>query len=71
LLADEVFHTALKIPLVYTGCSLFLQLQLQLPLALGLALLLDRGKSERERRLEGFFRLMLFSPNLVGSISSA
>jgi ABC-type sugar transport system permease subunit len=64
LLADEVFHTALENTLVYTSCSLFLQL----PLALGLALLLDRGKSQWERRLKGFFRLMLFSPNLVGSI---
>ncbi|HTV19835.1 MAG TPA: sugar ABC transporter permease [Polyangiaceae bacterium] len=64
LLGDEVFHIALKNTLVYTSFSLFLQL----PLALGLALLLDRGKSPWERRLEGFFRLMLFSPNLVGSI---
>lgn len=64
LLGDEVFHTAVTNTLVYTSFSLFLQL----PLALGLALLLDRGKSEWERRLKGFFRLMLFSPNLVGSI---
>jgi ABC-type sugar transport system permease subunit len=64
LLTDVVFHTALKNTLVYTGCSLFLQL----PLALGLALLLDRGRTQWERRLKGFFRLMLFSPNLVGSI---
>jgi ABC-type sugar transport system permease subunit len=64
LLGDEVFHTALRNTVVYTGFSLFLQL----PLALGLALLLDTGKTAWERRLKGFFRLMLFSPNLVGSI---
>jgi ABC-type sugar transport system permease subunit len=64
LMADEVFHTALRNTLVYTGFSLFLQL----PLALGLAMLLDTGKTAWERRLKGFFRLMLFSPNLVGSI---
>jgi ABC-type sugar transport system permease subunit len=64
LMRDEVFHTALGNTLVYTGFSLFLQL----PLALGLAMLLDTGKTAWERRLKGFFRLMLFSPNLVGSI---
>jgi ABC-type sugar transport system permease subunit len=64
LIGDTVFHTALRNTLIYTACSLFLQL----PLAMGLALLLDRGKTAWERRLKGFFRLMLFSPNLVGSI---
>jgi ABC-type sugar transport system permease subunit len=64
LLGDEVFHTALHNTVVYTCFSLFLQL----PLALGLAMLLDTGKTAWERRLKGFFRLMLFSPNLVGSI---
>jgi ABC-type sugar transport system permease subunit len=37
---------------------------LQLPLSMGLALLLNSGSD----RLKGFFRLVLFSPNLVGQI---
>lgn len=61
---DAVFHTALGNTVVFTLCSLFLQL----PLALGLAMLLNSGKSKLETRLKGFFRLMLFSPNLVGAI---
>ena len=36
----------------------------QLPLAMGLALLLNRGSS----RLRGIFRLIFFSPNLVGQV---
>lgn len=64
LLHDGVFHTALWNTTVFTFFSLFLQL----PLALGLALLLNSGDSNLERRLKGFFRLMLFSPNLVGAI---
>jgi ABC-type sugar transport system permease subunit len=64
LLHDGMFHAALGNTLVYTLCSLFLQL----PLALGLALLLNSGKSRLEQRLKGFFRLILFSPNLVGPV---
>jgi ABC-type sugar transport system permease subunit len=64
LLKDEVFHTALGNTALYTCSSLFLQL----PIALGLALVLNNGKTAWERRLKAFFRLMLFAPNLVGSI---
>lgn len=61
---DSVFHTALGNTVVFTLFSLFLQL----PLALALAMLLNSGQSRMETRLKGFFRLILFSPNLVGSI---
>jgi ABC-type sugar transport system permease subunit len=64
LLNDAIFHTALWNTIVFTCCSIFLQL----PLALGLAMLLNSGQSKLENRLKGFFRLILFSPNLVGSI---
>lgn len=60
LLKDATFHTALKNTTVFAFFSLFLQL----PLSMGLALLLNRGKD----RLKGVFRLILFSPNLVGQI---
>jgi ABC-type sugar transport system permease subunit len=60
LLADPVFHKALKNTTIFALCSVFLQL----PLSLGLALLLNSGNS----KLKGFFRLVLFSPNLVGQI---
>ena len=60
LLGDPVFHKALKNTTVFALCSVFLQL----PLSMGLALLLNSGKS----KLKGFFRLVLFSPNLVGQI---
>jgi len=61
---DTRFHNALSNTLLYTCCSIFLQL----PLALGMALLLNSGSSKLELRLKGFFRLILFSPNLVGPI---
>jgi ABC-type sugar transport system permease subunit len=61
---DTRFHNALGNTLLYTCFSIFLQL----PLALGMALLLNSGSSKLERRLKGFFRLILFSPNLVGPI---
>ena len=64
LFHDTRFHNALGNTLAYTCCSIFLQL----PLALGLALLLNSGTSKLEQRLKGFFRLILFSPNLVGPI---
>lgn len=64
LFHDTRFHSALGNTVTYTLCSIFLQL----PLALGLAMLLNSGTSKLELRLKGFFRLILFSPNLVGPI---
>jgi len=60
VLTDPDFHTALKNTTVYAVFSIFLQL----PLSLSLALLLNAGKD----KLKGFFRLVIFSPNLVGQI---
>jgi len=60
LLADATFHTALWNTTVFACASVFLQL----PLSMGLALLLNQGND----RIKGFFRLILFSPNLVGQI---
>lgn len=60
LLTDPQFHTALENTTVFALCSVFIQL----PLSMGLALLLNSGKS----RAKAFFRLILFSPNLVGQI---
>ncbi len=60
VLTDPVFYKALGNTSIYALCSVFIQL----PLALGLALLLNTDKS----RAKGFFRLVLFSPNLVGQI---
>ncbi len=60
LLTDPTFHTALFNTTVFAVASVCLQL----PLSMGLALLLNRGKS----RIRGFFRLVLFSPNLVGQV---
>ncbi len=60
VLSDLNFYQALGNTSTYAFCSLFLQL----PLALGLALLLDSGQSHAKR----WFRLILFSPNLVGQI---
>ena len=45
---------------MFALCSVLIQL----PLSMGLALLLNSDKS----RAKGFFRLILFSPNLVGQI---
>ena len=64
LFHDARFHSALGNTVTYTLCSIFLQL----PLALALAMLLNSGTSKLEVRLKGFFRLILFSPNLVGPI---
>jgi ABC-type sugar transport system permease subunit len=64
LATDGVFHTALWNTIVFTFFSIFLQL----PLALALAMLLNSGRSQLENRFKGFFRLLLFSPNLVGPI---
>jgi ABC-type sugar transport system permease subunit len=60
LLTDEVFRIALWNTTVFACASVFLQL----PLSMGLALLLNKGND----RIKGFFRLILFSPNLVGQI---
>jgi ABC-type sugar transport system permease subunit len=63
LLVDPLFYTALWNTFVFTLGSVFIQL----PIALGLALLLEvpglRGKS--------FFRVVLFSPAMVGVAFSA
>lgn len=60
LFTDPVFYKALFNTCVFALCSVFIQL----PLSLGLSLLLNAGKS----RWKSFFRLVLFSPNLVGQI---
>lgn len=60
IFSDPMFYRALQNTTVFALCSVFLQL----PLSMGLALLLNTGQS----RLKGFFRLVLFSPNLVGQI---
>ena len=60
LLKDEMFHIALKNTTVFAFCSVFLQL----PLSMALALLLNSSQG----RSKAFFRLILFSPNLVGQI---
>jgi ABC-type sugar transport system permease subunit len=60
VLRDPDFYTALKNTTIYAIFSVFLQL----PLSLGLALLLN----SRRDKLKGFFRLVIFSPHLVGPI---
>jgi len=60
LLQDQTFHAALRNTTVYALVSVFIQL----PLAMGLAVMLNKGNA----RLRGFFRLVFFSPNLVGQI---
>jgi ABC-type sugar transport system permease subunit len=60
LWSDATFHKALWNTTKFACASVFLQL----PLSMGLALLLNSGKG----RWKGFFRLILFSPNLVGQI---
>ncbi len=60
LAKDPIFHQALRNTTLFMLASLCLQL----PLSLGLALLLDSGKS----KLKSVFRLVLFSPNLVGQV---
>jgi ABC-type sugar transport system permease subunit len=60
LLKDPMFFCALRNTTVFACCSVVLQL----PLSMGLALLLNTSRG----RLRGFFRLILFSPNLVGQI---
>jgi ABC-type sugar transport system permease subunit len=60
LAKDPIFRQALANTTVFTLASVFVQL----PLSLGLALLLNSGKD----KLKGFFRLILFAPNLVGQV---
>jgi len=60
VLSDPDFHTALWNTTVFTICSICIQL----PLSLGLALMLNA----RNDRTKGFFRLAIFSPNLVGQV---
>ncbi|MCL2450043.1 MAG: sugar ABC transporter permease [Polyangiaceae bacterium] len=60
LLHDPMFFKAFENTTVFALASVFLQL----PLSLGLALLLNASES----RWKGVFRLILFSPNLVGQV---
>ena len=60
LLHDTNFHTALFNTTLFALVSVLVQL----PLAMGLALLLNSGGS----RIRGVFRLMFYSPNLVGQV---
>jgi len=60
ILQDGDFWLAVKNTTIYAIFSVFLQL----PLSLGLALMLN----SRKDKLKGFFRLLLFSPRLVGPI---
>jgi ABC-type sugar transport system permease subunit len=60
LFHDPLFYKALGNTTVFAACSVLIQL----PLSMGLALLLNSGKGWAR----GFFRLILFSPNLVGQI---
>ena len=60
VLGDPDFHTALRNTAFFAVCSIFIQL----PLSLGLAMLLN----SRDGRAKGLFRLVIFSPNLVGQV---
>ncbi len=60
VLTDPDFHRALWNTSFFTICSLFIQV----PLSLGLAMLLNSDND----RFKGFFRLVIFSPNLVGQV---
>ena len=60
VLSDPLFYKALANTSIYAFFSVFLQL----PLALALAVLLNRDRG----RAKAIFRLILFSPNLVGQI---
>jgi ABC-type sugar transport system permease subunit len=60
LLHDTNFHTALLNTTIFALVSVCVQL----PLAMGLALLLNGGNS----RVRGIFRLIFYSPNLVGQV---
>jgi ABC-type sugar transport system permease subunit len=60
VLEDPLFYTSVKNTTIYAIVSVMVQL----PLSLGLAMLLNSGKS----RIRNVFRLILFSPHLVGQI---
>jgi ABC-type sugar transport system permease subunit len=60
LWSDQTFHRALYNTTQFALASVLLQL----PLSMGLALLLNSGRD----KVKGFFRLILFSPNLVGQV---
>lgn len=60
VLGDRDFYTALRNTTVFAVASVCIQL----PLSLGLAMLLNT----RESRMRSTFRLILFSPHLVGPI---
>lgn len=60
ILADPAFYKAARNTLIFALVSVCVQL----PLSLGLAMLLNT----RGDRLKGFFRLIIFSPFLVGPI---
>ncbi len=60
VLRDASFYTALKNTTIFAVASVCVQL----PLSLGLAMLLNTGES----RVRNAFRLILFSPHLVGRI---
>lgn len=60
VLRDPDFHRALWNTTVFAVCSICIQL----PMSLGLALLLNAKRD----RMKGFFRLAIFSPNLVGQV---
>jgi ABC-type sugar transport system permease subunit len=60
LAGSQDFHKAVANTLIFAAAKVLLLL----PLSLGLALLLNSGAS----RVKGVFRLILFSPHLVGQI---
>lgn len=60
VLRDSDFLRALWNTSVFAICSICIQL----PMSLGIAMLLNA----RNDRLKGFFRLAIFSPNLVGQV---
>lgn len=60
IFSDRMFYKALLNTTIYAIASICIQL----PIALGLAILLNNSNS----RMKGAFRLMIFSPNLVGQI---
>lgn len=60
IFTDRMFYKALSNTTIYAVASICIQL----PIALGLAMLLNNSNS----RMKGAFRLMIFSPNLVGQI---
>jgi ABC-type sugar transport system permease subunit len=60
VLSDPDFHLAVTNTVIFALASILIQL----PLSLGLALLLNA----RQDKMKGFFRLVIFSPNLVGKI---